>query len=90
MATHVSARKRARQAEKRRIRNRHIRGGVKGIVKAVHAALEARSEDASSLARRAESVIRRAASKGVLTRKQASRRVARLARRAHRVAAAKS
>ena len=89
MATHVSARKRARQAEKRRIRNRHIRSGVKGIVKAVHAALEARSADAPSLARSAESVIRKAASKGVLTRKQASRRIARLARRAHEVAASK-
>ena len=87
MATHESSRKRARQAEKRRIRNRHVRGGVKGVVKAVHAALAAGSQDAVELTRRAESVIRRAASKGVLSSKQASRRVARLARRAHQIAA---
>lgn len=90
LATHVSARKRARQAEKRRIRNRHIRSGVKSLVKAVHAALEARSDESPALARRAEGAIRRAASKGVLTRKQASRRIARLARRAHQVASAKA
>ncbi|HVN37858.1 MAG TPA: 30S ribosomal protein S20 [Myxococcota bacterium] len=87
MATHESSRKRARQAEKRRIRNRHVRSGVKGVVKAVHAALASGSQESTELARRAESVIRRAASKGVLSSKQASRRVARLARRAHQVAA---
>lgn len=87
MATHVSARKRARQADKRRIRNRHIRSGVKGIVKVVNTAIETGGEQVGSLVRQAESVIRRAASKGVLTRKQASRKVARLARRAQKVAA---
>ena len=86
MATHESSRKRARQAEKRRIRNRHISSGVKGVVKAANAAVAAASEDVVSLTRRAESVIRRAASKGVLSKKQASRRVARLARRAHKAA----
>ncbi|HXK23326.1 MAG TPA: 30S ribosomal protein S20 [Myxococcota bacterium] len=86
MATHESSRKRARQAEKRRIRNRHVRSGVKGVVKAVHTALAASSQESAELTRRAESVIRRAASKGVLSHKQASRRVARLARRAHQVA----
>ena len=86
MATHESSRKRARQAEKRRIRNRHVRSGVKGVVKAVHTALEAGSKEATELTRRAESVIRRAASKGVLSPKQASRRVARLARRANQIA----
>jgi small subunit ribosomal protein S20 len=87
VATHESSRKRARQAEKRRIRNRHIRSGVKGVVKAVQTALATGSQEAGELTRRAESVIRRAASKGVLSPKQASRRVARLARRAHQVAA---
>jgi small subunit ribosomal protein S20 len=87
VATHESSRKRARQAEKRRIRNRHVRSGVKSVVKAVHAALAAGSEESAELTRRAESAIRRAASKGVLSRKQASRRVSRLARRAHRTAA---
>jgi small subunit ribosomal protein S20 len=86
VATHESSRKRARQAEKRRIRNRHVRSGMKGVVKAVHTALAAGSQESVELVRRAESVIRRAASKGVVSKKQASRRVARLARRAHQVA----
>jgi small subunit ribosomal protein S20 len=86
VATHESSRKRARQEEKRRIRNRHIRSGVKGVVKAANAALET-GTDVAGATRSAESVIRRAASKGVLSKKQASRRVARLARRAHQVAA---
>jgi small subunit ribosomal protein S20 len=83
VATHQSSEKRARQAEKRRIRNRHINSGVKGVVKAANAALET-GTDVAAATRRAESVIRRAASKGVLSKKQASRRISRLARRAHR------
>lgn len=86
MATHKSSEKRARQEEKRRVRNRGIRSGVKGVVKAANAAL-ATGTDVADATRRAESVIRRAASKGVLSKKQASRRVARLARRAHKTAA---
>ena len=89
MATHVSARKRARQADKRRIRNRHIRSGVKSVLKEARAALDGKSPELGAVVVRAESVIRRAASKGVLTKKQASRKVSRLARRAHKVAAAK-
>jgi small subunit ribosomal protein S20 len=89
VATHESSKKRARQAEKRRIRNRHIRSGVKGVVKAANTALATASADVVSVTRNAESVIRRAASKGVLSKKQASRRVARLARRAHQAAAAR-
>ena len=88
MATHESSRKRARQAEKRRIRNRHVNSGVKGVVKAANTAMET-GTDVADATRRAESVIRRAASKGVLSKKQASRRVSRLARRAHKVAATK-
>lgn len=80
MATHKSAKKRARQNEKRRARNRHISSGVKSAVKALR---EAPAEERSAALRQAESVIRRAASKGVLSKKQASRRVARLAKSAN-------
>ena len=86
MATHVSARKRARQADKRRVRNRNLRSRVRSTVKNVLGVLDAGGENAVALVRDAESTIRRAASKGVLTKKQASRKVARLARRAHKVA----
>lgn len=89
LATHVSAKKRARQADKRRIRNRHIRSGVNRVLKDARAALDSASSELAATVLRAESVIRRAASKGVLTKKQASRKVSRLARRAHKIAAAK-
>lgn len=79
MANHKSAKKRARQDEKRRARNRHVRSSVKSAVKALR---EAAPEERGAALRRAESVIRRAASKGVLSKKQASRRVSRLTKSA--------
>ena len=87
MAQHKSAKKRARQSLKRRARNRHVRSGVRSAVKAVRTAVEAgQAGDAGEALRRAESSIRRAATKGVISKKQASRNVARLARRVHTLA----
>ncbi len=84
VATHQSARKRARQAIKRRTRNRDIRTRSKGTVKRVRAAIETNdAEGARSLLRTAESVLRRAASKGALPKKRVSRLIGRLARHAH-------
>ncbi|MGH0032007.1 MAG: 30S ribosomal protein S20 [Myxococcota bacterium] len=77
MANHKSAKKRARQDLKRRARNRHVNSGVKSAVKDLR---QASPEEAPAALRKAESVIRRAASKGVLSKKQASRRVSRLAK----------
>ena len=78
MAHHKSAKKRARQNPKRRARNRHIRSGVRSAVKAVRTAQG--GEEASAALRTAERVIRRAASKGVISKAQASRNVSRLAK----------
>ena len=86
MATHKSARKRARQSILRRARNRHVRSSVKGAVKRVRGAFE--SDDAAetqAAVRSAEGVLRRAASKGVIPKKRASRQISRLARRANRL-----
>lgn len=84
MANHKSAEKRARQAEKRRVRNRHVRSGVRTAVKKVQSAVSGGDPEAAVGALRgAERVIRKAATKGVLTKKQASRTVSRLARRVH-------
>ncbi len=80
VATHKSARKRARQAIKRRTRNRDLRTRTKGAVKRVRAALEANdSEGARSFLHTAESVLRRAASKGAIPKKRVSRLIGRLA-----------
>lgn len=86
MAQHKSARKRARQSQKRRERNRRVRSALKSATKKVRGALAAGDADAARKALpAAESLIRRAASKGVIPKKRADRQVARLARAtAHR------
>jgi small subunit ribosomal protein S20 len=85
MAQHRSAEKRARQAEKRRLRNRAVRTRVRGSTRAVRAALE--SGDLSAAREQlgaAEKLLRRAASKGVMKKTTASRTVSRLAKALHR------
>ena len=84
MAQHKSAKKRARQSLKRRARNRHISSGLKTTVKAVR---NATGEDAIPALRAAERAIRKAASKGLLSKKQASRRVSRLTKAVNRASA---
>jgi small subunit ribosomal protein S20 len=84
LAQHKSAKKRARQTEKRRARNRHITSGLKTAVKAVRSAS---GDDAATALRAAESTIRKAATKGVLSKKQASRRISRLTKGLNRATA---
>ena len=83
LATHKSAQKRARQALRRRVRNRQVRTRVRSAVKAVREAVASGTREAvvESL-RAAEGLLRRAASKGVIPKKRASRQVSRLARSA--------
>jgi small subunit ribosomal protein S20 len=88
MANHKSARKRARQAEKRRARNRQVRTRLRSQLKRASAALAGSGStgDAGSEVRSAESLLRRAASKGVIPRKRASRVASRLAKRVNAAA----
>lgn len=84
MAQHASAKKRARQALIRRARNRQVRSALKTAIKNVRSVLSGGDAEATGQAlRQAEREIRKAASKGVLSKKQASRKVARLARAVH-------
>ncbi len=88
MATHKSAEKRARQAIKRRARNRTAKSQVRTLVKSVRSAAEAGDgQDAQKKLRSAERAIRKAASKGTLKKTTASRTVSRLARSVHRASA---
>ena len=81
MATHKSAEKRARQSQVRRDRNRQVLSRVRTVVKGVRKALEGGdAEAARTQLRAAERELRKAASKGVVPRRRASRSVARLAR----------
>ncbi len=89
MAQHRSAEKRARQAEKRRIRNRAVQSRVRSSTRSVRAALE--GGDVASAQKHlgeAEKLLRRAASKGVIKRTTASRTVSRLAKAVHRASRA--
>lgn len=77
----LSTLKRVRQAEKRNLRNRMVASQVKTSVKKVAAALEAKDQDQAQAAlRNASKVISSAASKGVLHRNTASRKISRLAK----------
>lgn len=79
MPHHKDAIKRLKQNEKRRERNRHYRSRMRNQIKKLRAAVEAGdTELAQSELRTATSVIQRTASKGVIHRNQAARRVSRL------------
>jgi small subunit ribosomal protein S20 len=79
VANTKSAQKRNRQALKRRARNQAVRTQVKSAVKRAREALAAKDPaKAQEALRAAARTLDRAASKGVLHKKNASRRIARL------------
>lgn len=89
MANHPSALKRARQNQKRRLRNKSYRTRMKTAAKDVKAAIaEGSPEQAMARLREATSLIHKTASKGVIHRNKASRKIARLARQVNRLAQA--
>jgi len=81
LGNHKSARKRARQTPERQVRNKAVRSLVRSSLKQAREAVDGGAEDAASQVQRAERELRRAASKGVIPARRASRLVARLARR---------
>ncbi len=81
MATHLSAIKRARQNEKRRLRNLHARTTVKSYIKRVTAAVEKKDiEGAQKALSAAIPLIQKARSKSVYHRNTTSRKISRLNR----------
>lgn len=90
MANTPSAEKRNRQAESHRVRNLAVRTGVKSAVRMVREAVaQGDAAQAKQALHRAARAIDRAASKGVLHRNAASRKIARLSRAVSRVGAAR-
>ncbi|MBU4463272.1 MAG: 30S ribosomal protein S20 [Proteobacteria bacterium] len=80
MANHKSALKRARQSEQRRMRNKTTKTKVKNIVKDVRlAAGKESNETVLNKLNQAQSIIDKAAKKGVIHKKTASRKISRLA-----------
>lgn len=81
MANYKSAIKRARQNEKRRLRNKSLKTRIKNIVKDVRLAVSEQSNKAAlTKLDIAKSTIDKAAKKGVIHRKTASRKISRLSR----------
>lgn len=88
MANHKSALKRARQNEVKRVRNKSYKTRVKKAVKEVRIAIAANSADpAQKSFKETVSVIQKTASKGVIHKNQASRKISRLARQLNQLAA---
>ena len=81
MANHKSAFKRARQNEIKRVRNMGYKARVKKAVRKVRAEVADNAADQSKESlRHAVSIIQETASKGIIPRKTASRKISRLNR----------
>jgi small subunit ribosomal protein S20 len=88
LANHKSAIKRARQNEMRRLRNKSVKTRVKSIVKDVRLSVdESPKEDALKKLDMAKSNIDRAAQKGVIHKKTASRKISRLSKLVNTISA---
>jgi len=79
VANHKSALKRARQNEKRRLRNRASRGSLRSELKKFSALVEGNEKDqAKALLPTIHKLIDKAATKGILTKNTASRKKSRM------------
>ena len=85
---HKSTIRRARQSEKRRLRNRSTISSVRSILRKVQDAITAKKPDeAKATLREATSALSKAVTKGVLKPNTASRRVSRLTMRVNAITA---
>ena len=88
MANHPSAEKRNRQRIVKTARNRAINSSVRTLVKRVRTALHAKDKDAATVALKvATQALDKAATKGAVHSKAASRTIARLSAQVHRLGA---
>lgn len=78
MANHKSAKKRAKQSQVRRLRNKSVKTTLKNLDKKVRAAKDAGGDNQVELLRKTQSAIHKAAKKGVIHKKTASRKISRL------------
>jgi small subunit ribosomal protein S20 len=84
VANHKSALKRAKQNELRRLRNKAVKTRVRSAVKTVRTAA---GDAAEGELKAAQSVIDRAAKKGVLHKRTAARKISRLRKTVNKKAA---
>lgn len=87
MANIKSAKKRIKVIETKTARNKAIRSKVKTSIKKVEAAIAAKDKEAATAALKAATIeIDKAASKGVYHKKNASRKISRLAQAVNKIA----
>lgn len=81
MANHKSAIKRARQSEEQRVRNRSRKTRMKNVIRDLEEVIGGKSpEKAAEELKKAVSVIAKTASKGVVHKNTAARKISRLTR----------
>jgi len=77
LANHKSAKKRAKQSQVRRMRNKSVKTALKTLEKKLREA-KASGESAEELMKQTQSAIHKAAKKGIIHKKTASRKISRL------------
>ena len=87
MANHPSAEKRNRQRVKRTDRNRAVKSAVRTVIKKARTAIETAPKEAAATVKAAIRAVDKAKSKGVVHKKAAARKKARLARALHKATA---
>ena len=86
MANHKSAIKRARQSEEQRVRNRSRKTRMKNVIRDLEETIAGKSpEKAAEELKKTVSVIEKTASKGVIHKNTASRKISRLTRRVNAI-----
>jgi len=86
-----SAIKKAKQSEGKRVRNAHVKSTMKTQIKKTLTAIEVNNKDnTGELLKSAIASINKAASKNVIHKNNAARKVSRLSKKAHKVLQAKS
>lgn len=84
MRKNKSAIKRAGQAEERRLRNSHVKSTMKTHIKKAAAALASKNKETlDGTIKNTISYINRAASKGVIHKNNAARKISRLSKKVH-------
>jgi len=91
MAHTKSARKRIRQDEKRRVRNQSVKTRVRSLTKKFRASLnESDSDQTAKALKEAIQALDKAATKGIMHSKTASRKIGRLSKAAHKKTSAEA
>ncbi len=91
MRKNKSAIKKAKQSEEKRVRNAHVKSTMKTQIKKAITAIEANDKDqVNELFKNAVASINKAASKKVIHKNNAARKISRLSKKVHKVLEAKN